>query len=85
MSALPVNVLLNWLLIYGNAGFPRLELIGAGWATLITRTLIFIVLGIIILKHRTFRKYIAVSKSQWKLSKRRWANYCISVLPAVCN
>jgi MATE family multidrug resistance protein len=70
LSALPINVLLNWLLIYGHAGFPRLELIGAGWATLITRTLIFIVLGIIILRHRTFRKYIAVRKSQWKLSKK---------------
>ncbi len=57
LGALPVNVFLNWLLIYGNWGFPRLELAGAGWATLITRTLIFLVLGLVILKHGTFRKY----------------------------
>ena len=69
LAGMPVNILLNWLLIYGNAGFPRLELIGAGWATLITRSIMFVVLGIIILKHSTFRKYIAVSSSQWKL---RW-------------
>ena len=69
LGALPVNAFLNWLLIYGNWGFPRLELAGAGWATLITRTLIFIVLGLIILKHGTFRKYMVISHRQWKLNK----------------
>ena len=67
LAGMPINILLNWLLIYGNWGFPRLELIGAGWATLITRSLIFIALAITILKHKTFSKYIAVSKNQWKL------------------
>lgn len=69
LAGMPLNILLNWLLIYGNWGFPRLELLGAGWSTLITRTLMFLVLGVIILKHRTFRRYMAVSTSQWKL---RW-------------
>jgi multidrug resistance protein, MATE family len=64
--AMPLNVFLNWLLIYGNWGFPRLELVGAGWGTLITRTLIFIVLGLIILYHNTFRRYIAVRSKEWK-------------------
>lgn len=67
ISGLPINVFLNWLLIYGNLGFPRLELVGAGWATLITRTLLFTSLSIIILRHPTFRKYIAVRKKQWKV------------------
>ncbi len=67
LAALPVNVFLNWLLIYGNWGFPRLELVGAGWGTLITRMLIFIVLGFIILYHSTFRRYIAVRSRVWKL------------------
>ncbi len=66
LGALPVNAFLNWLFIYGNWGFPRLELAGAGWATLITRTLIFLVLGMVILKHGTFWKYMAVSRRQWK-------------------
>lgn len=65
LCAVPVNVFLNWLLIYGNLGFPRLELLGAGWATLITRTLLFVVLAVIVFKHRTFSRYIAVSRSQW--------------------
>ncbi len=70
LLGMPVNILLNWLLIYGNLGFPRLELNGAGWATLITRSLMFIVLGLVILKHRRFRKYVAVSSRQWKLRKK---------------
>lgn len=67
LCAIPINVFLNWLLIYGNLGFPRLELVGAGYATLITRTIIFIILAIVVLRHATFRRYIAVSKTQWYL------------------
>lgn len=67
LAGMPLNILLNWLLIYGNWGFPRLELIGAGWATLITRTVIFLALGWVILRHHTFSRYIAVRSNQWKL------------------
>jgi MATE family multidrug resistance protein len=70
LCAVPVNVFLNWLLIYGNLGFPRLELVGAGWATLITRTLLFVVLAAIVFRHRTFSRYIAVSRSQWYLKMK---------------
>lgn len=34
-----VNIFLNYVLIYGKLGFPALGLNGAGWATLIARTL----------------------------------------------
>ena len=68
LAAMPINIFLNWLLIYGNWGFPRLELVGAGWATLITRTLIFVVLGLIVLKHRTFSRFISIREHQWKYS-----------------
>lgn len=69
LSAIPINFFLNWLLIYGNWGFPRLELEGAGYATLITRTLICVALAIVILKHRVFRPFMAVRKNQWKLRR----------------
>src|SRR5688572_30397523 len=39
-----LNVLLNWILIYGNWGAPALGLVGAGWATVIARTVIVLVL-----------------------------------------
>jgi MATE family multidrug resistance protein len=44
-----------------------LELAGAGWATLITRTLLFGALCLVILKHGTFKKYVAVRRRQWVL------------------
>jgi MATE family multidrug resistance protein len=69
LSALPLNFFLNWLLIYGNWGFPRLELVGAGWGTFITRMVIFIVLVLVVLYHGIFRRYIAVRSLVWKL---RW-------------
>jgi len=28
-----VNVVLNWLLIFGNLGFPPMGAVGSGWAT----------------------------------------------------
>lgn len=67
LCGMPLNIFLNWLLIYGNLGFPRLELSGAGWATLITRSLMFIALAFVVAKHHTFSRYMAVSRSQWKL------------------
>lgn len=70
LAGVPLNIFLNWLLIFGNAGFPRLELTGAGWSTLITRTLMFLSLGMVILWHPVFKRYVAVRKNQWKLRKR---------------
>jgi len=32
-----VNVVFNYLMIYGHLGFPRLEVAGAAWATLLSR------------------------------------------------
>jgi MATE family multidrug resistance protein len=66
-TALPVNIFINWLLIYGNWGFPRMELTGAGFGTLTTRVIILIVFIVVLQKHSIFRQYIAVRKNQWKL------------------
>jgi MATE family multidrug resistance protein len=70
LLALPINFLLNWLLVYGNLGFPRLELIGSGWATLITRTAIFLALAIVIIRHRNFQPFMKLRTSQWKLKRK---------------
>jgi MATE family multidrug resistance protein len=37
LAGVALNVLLNWILIYGNLGAPALGLAGAGWATLASR------------------------------------------------
>lgn len=44
VSALCMNIALNWLLIYGNLGFPALGLTGAGIATLFSR--VYMAIGI---------------------------------------
>ena len=67
IAAIPINTLLNWLLLYGHWGIPAQGLVGAGYATLTTRTLIFIAMAWVILRHRLFRSYIIVAKNQWKL------------------
>lgn len=67
LSALPVNVFINWLFIYGNWGFPRLELTGAGLGTLITRFVILIVFVVVLQRHSLYKKYISVRRNQWKL------------------
>lgn len=65
LIALPINIFINWLLIYGHWGFPRLELRGAGWGTLITRVIIFLVLVVIVIRHPTFKPYIDDRQKQW--------------------
>lgn len=67
LLALPINIFFNWLLIFGNLGFPRLELIGSGWATLITRILIFLILAAVILTHPSFREFAEIRGAQWKI------------------
>ncbi len=67
LAALPINIFINWLLVYGNWGFPRLELAGAGYGTLITRIIILLVFVVVIMAHPFFSRYIAVRKNQWSL------------------
>ncbi|MFC4871523.1 MATE family efflux transporter [Negadavirga shengliensis] len=55
-----LNIGLNWLLIYGNWGFPELGLNGAGWATLISRVLMAIAIYVYVNGSARYRKYVAV-------------------------
>lgn len=51
------NAFINWLLIYGNWGFPRLELVGAGIASSIVNTLGFLALVLFIRIDRRARRF----------------------------
>lgn len=72
LSSLPLNAFLNWIFIYGHFGAPRLELLGTGIATLITRITIATILIIIILRHRLYKPYLKVRHEAWKLSSKTW-------------
>lgn len=52
-----VNIFVNWLLIYGNWGFPALGLDGAGYATLVTRCTLALSLLIYLLASRRFEHF----------------------------
>lgn len=67
--ALPLNIFINWLLIYGHWGFPAMGLVGAAHGTLITRCVIFVVFALVLLFHREFRSYFSAHKEQLKWSR----------------
>ncbi len=52
-----LNILLNYLLIYGKLGLPELGLNGAGWATFISRVLMAIGLYAFVIKYDKFKAY----------------------------
>ncbi len=57
-----INVFLNWVLIYGNLGFPALGLNGAGWATLISRVLMALMMAYYVWHSQRYKVYqLAIS------------------------
>jgi MATE family multidrug resistance protein len=52
-----VNAFTNWLLIFGNWGFPSLGLDGAGWATFASRVFMALALMGFVMNNKFFSKY----------------------------
>ena len=52
-----LNILGNWILIYGHFGFPEMGLLGAGIATLASRIAMLVAFGIIFLTAKRYRIY----------------------------
>lgn len=57
LAGLVCNVCVNWLLIHGNWGFPRLELNGAGIGTLTARILMMALVLVYVFRNERFKKY----------------------------
>lgn len=67
LIGLIINAFVNWILIFGNLGFPRMELNGAGIGTLSAR---LIMMAMIIFYTRNSRKFRAYSpKMRWRQFK----------------
>jgi multidrug resistance protein, MATE family len=52
-----LNIFLNYLLIFGKGGFPELGLNGAGWATLIARTVMAASMMLYVYYGKKFRPF----------------------------
>ena len=67
-----INIFFNWLLIYGNWGFPRMEAAGAGLATLISRICAPIFVVVYFMYKERARRYFHYFKQEnfkWHYSK----------------
>ena len=61
-SGVPLNALLDYALIFGNFGMPRLELTGAGIATTIVNWTMFAALLAIAVLRKPFRAYAVLGR-----------------------
>lgn len=72
LLSLPINVVVNYLLIFGKMGFPKLGGIGSGVASSFTYWCIFLLALFIVRKGKAFeeyqmlRKWYAISLSKWE-------------------
>ena len=57
VAGVVANAAMTWCLIFGHLGFPRLGLVGAGIATSLADTLMFVLLAAVILTDSRFRRY----------------------------
>jgi MATE family multidrug resistance protein len=68
-----VNVFLNWVLIWGVWGFPELGLNGAGWATLISRVVMMLLMGGYVLfsgRYKIYHLRLANPKASFPMVSR---------------
>lgn len=59
-----INVIFNYLLIYGKFGFPEMGLNGAGAGTLISRIAMPVLFVVYIIKTPAFKRYFALAHQQ---------------------
>ncbi|WP_232697859.1 MATE family efflux transporter [Brevibacillus daliensis] len=71
LISLPVNVVLNYLLIFGKFGFPRLGGVGSGVATAITYWIILFITFYVIRREGAFQEYAIFSKL-YKVAVSAW-------------
>ncbi|MFB5673346.1 MATE family efflux transporter [Paenibacillus terreus] len=71
LISLPVNVFLNYLLIYGKWGFPELGGVGSGVATACTYWIVFLTALIIVHRGSAFAEY-AVFRHFHGISGKGW-------------
>ncbi|WP_318614478.1 MATE family efflux transporter [Sporosarcina sp. YIM B06819] len=67
----PINIILNYLLIYGSLGFPELGGAGAGYASAITYWLVFFIACSVAWLRKPFKEFKLFTAWE-KISLKRW-------------
>ena len=57
IGTIALNAVLNYGLIFGHFGLPRLGLVGAGIGSSIANSAMFVAMALVVLVHPTFRRY----------------------------
>ncbi len=65
LCAIPLNILMGWVLIFGHLGLPALGIFGAGLASTFSSSFLFLALLIVILRNHGFRRYRLLGRF-WK-------------------
>src|SRR5258706_3331716 len=52
-----IHVPLNYIFIFGKLGFPAMGLVGAGWATLISRIIMAVAIALYVYRSPSFKKF----------------------------
>jgi multidrug resistance protein, MATE family len=71
LCSLPINVFLNYVLIFGKFGFPKLGGVGSGYASAITYWVISLIATIIIVKQHPFSEY-GIFNIWYRISLKKW-------------
>lgn len=85
LASIPLNTLLNYLLIFGNFGFPRLELEGAGISSFITRMIIALAIGWYVLQSKKYKIYRLNDRTIRKESIRNFLRLAIPSAWQYCS
>ena len=68
-----INAFANWILIFGNLGFPALGLNGAGWATFSSRVFMALAMMGFVMNNRFFKDYdvsFHFKSINWRIIKK---------------
>ena len=75
VAAVGLNILVNWVLIFGNWGFPELGAQGAAVATIATQVMSLVVLGLyagLVPGLRRFRLWQRFWRPDWQAMRQVW-------------
>ena len=78
--ALPINIMLNYVLIFGKLGFPRLGGVGAGYASALTYWCIALLSFYVLKRKKPFQDYYVHSRV-YPISLTAWKEQLIIGIP----